>query len=242
MKNLISAIKFITIIPIGKNIVFNPLGMVSFFPVVGIILGILVAIFDRAALFLWPKPLVSLLDVLLLVFLTGAFHLDGLGDTADGLLGHRPREKALSVMKDSRIGVMGLVAIIFGLSIKTGGIIYLDDHRSLFLIIIPAYSRGTMIFGIRYLNYCRSEGGTGHALFESPLGFFPFWGLLIPFVLSLFIGLNGIWISFLFFICIFLILSYYNKRMGCITGDMLGAMCEVTESSLFLMASMGGAL
>ncbi len=93
MKRFIAAIKFITILPLGKTIIYDPKGMVPFFPVVGIILGALVSIFDHGVSRLWPGSVVAILDVIFLVVLTGAFHLDGLGDTADGLLGHRSREK-----------------------------------------------------------------------------------------------------------------------------------------------------
>jgi len=240
MKSLIAAIQFLTILPLGKPGTFDPKGMVPFFPVVGIILGILVSAFDQAVLRLWPGPVAAMLDVVFLVVVTGAFHLDGLGDAADGLLGHRPKEKALSIMKDSRIGVMALVAIVSGLSMKWGGIMGLDAHRSLLLVIIPAYARGGMIFGIRFLEYGRPDGGTGHALFGTTLKLWNFWGLLIPVTISLFLGWRGIWLNLIFVIITATVLLYYKKRIGCITGDMLGAITEITESMLFLLVSIGG--
>jgi len=240
MKSLIAAIQFLTILPLGKPGTFDPKRMVPFFPVVGIILGVLVSAFDQAVLRLWPGPVAAMLDVVFLVVVTGAFHLDGLGDTADGLLGHRPKEKALSIMKDSRIGVMGLVAIVSGLSMKWGGIMGLDAHRSLLLVIIPAYARGGMIFGIRFLEYGRPDGGTGHALFGTTLKLWNFWGLIIPVTISLFLGWRGIWLNLIFVIITATVLLYYKKRIGCITGDMLGAITEITESMLFLLVSIGG--
>lgn len=240
MKGLISAIQFITILPLGKPGTFDSKGMVPFFPVVGIFLGVLVAALDYAVLRLWTEPVAAILDVIFLVVLTGAFHLDGLGDTADGLLGHRTKEKALSVMKDSRIGVMGLVAIITALSIKWAGIMSLDaHHRILLLVVIPAYARGGMIFGFRYFNYGRSSEGLGHPFFSNTFKVSDFWGLLIPVGLSLFLGWRGVWLILIFAVITASILFYYKKRMGCITGDMLGAMTEVTESTLFLLASIG---
>jgi adenosylcobinamide-GDP ribazoletransferase len=238
MRKLISAIQFLTILPACKPKIFDAKGMIPFFPVVGIILGLMIAIFDRLALMLWPEQVVAVLDVILLVVLTGAFHLDGLGDAADGLLGHRPKEKALAIMKDSRIGVMGLVAIVCALAIKWGGITGLDAHRSLLLIIIPAYARASMIFGIKFLKYGRPEG-TGHAFFGKTLKLSAFWGLLIPLSISIFLGWTGLWLNFVFVIITASILLYYNRRIGCITGDMMGAMTEVLESALFLMVSTG---
>jgi adenosylcobinamide-GDP ribazoletransferase len=64
MKSLIAAIQFITILPVGKPGSFEPKGMIQFFPVVGIIIGLLVSAFDMAVLQLWPKPVASLLDVI----------------------------------------------------------------------------------------------------------------------------------------------------------------------------------
>lgn len=240
MKSFISAIQFITILPVGKSGTFDPKGMIQFFPLVGIILGTMVAVFDQVALRFWSEPVVAMLDVILLAGLTGAFHLDGLGDSADGLLGHRPREKALLIMKDSRIGVMGLVAIVCGLAIKCGGIMSLSADRSLLLIIIPAYARGSMLFGIRFFKYGRPESGTGHALFNAPLKLSSFWGLLIPIGFSILLGIKGLWLFFIFIIITAFVLMFYKKRIGCITGDMLGAMAEITESFLFLLVSMGG--
>ena len=238
MRRLISALEFLTLLPLGKPMTFDPKGMVPFFPIVGIIMGTMLSMFDQAALRLWSEPVVAVLDVGLLIVLTRAFHLDGLGDTADGLFGHRPREDALSVMKDSRIGVMGLAAIIGGLSIKWAGIMSLDAHRSLLLVIIPAYARGGMLFGMRFLEYGRSTSGTGHAFFENPLNISAFWAVSIPVALSYFLGWQGLWLNFIFAVTTLSILFYYKKRIGCITGDMLGAMAEITESILFLLVSI----
>ena len=96
--------------------------MIPYFPIVGIVLGILVALFDYVALRVWGKTVAVLLDVVFLIVLTGAFLIDGLGDSADGLMGHRPKENVLTIMKDSRLGTMGLVAILVGLSVKWAGI------------------------------------------------------------------------------------------------------------------------
>ncbi|MGD8880731.1 MAG: adenosylcobinamide-GDP ribazoletransferase [Desulfobacterales bacterium] len=239
MKGFISAIQFITILPLGKTESFEPEKMIPFFPLVGILLGLLVAAFDAIFLRLWTPPVVALLDLILLAVLTGAFHIDGLGDTADGLLGPHPRDKALEIMKDSRIGTMGLVAILFGLAIKWSGIASLSTHRSLFLIIVPAYARAGILFGMRFLSYGRPDG-TGKPFFYKKLSWVHFWGLLLPIGLSLLLGLKAFWLNLAFVIILGSILFFYKKRIGCITGDMLGAMTELTEAGLFLTASMGG--
>ena len=241
MRNLISALQFITILPMGKAKSYDPPTMVPYFPLVGILLGLLVALFDSVVMRFWTPPVAALLDIIFLAVLTGAFHIDGLGDTADGLMGPRSRDAALEIMKDSRIGTMGLVAILFGLALKWGGIASLDAHRSIILIMIPAYARAGILFGMRYLPYGRSDG-TGKPFFQKKLSFKHFWGLILPISLSLILGLKAIWLNLAFAIIIAMLLLFYKKRMGCITGDMLGAMVEITEAGLFLMISFGDVL
>ena len=214
--------------------------MMPYFPLVGILLGLLVAFFDRLIFNLWAEPVVALLDVVFLAIITGAFHLDGLGDTADGLFGQRPREKALAIMKDSRIGTMGLVAIVSGLALKWAGIAGLGESRSLLLVIVPAYARSGVLFGIRFLEYGRPDGGTGLDFFKEKLKPAAFWGLALPVGLSMFLGWQALTLNLCFIILVLTILYYYKKRIDCITGDMLGAMIEFLEAGLFLLSSMEG--
>jgi len=241
LADLKSAIMFISIIPAGKNVKFSPMGMIRFFPVVGLIIGCFLVAMDRISSFLWQEPVVAVLDMLFLVAITGAFHLDGLGDAADGLFSHRSRQRALEIMKDSRTGMMGLVVIFCTLAVKVAGIYSIKTSCTNFetmvlFFIIPSYARGGMLFGIRYLKYGRENTGTGHDLFQEPLDLKNFIWLIIPVVLSLSIGFKGILLMLVFCVSIFLILKFYKIKMGCITGDMLGAMAEITEAVLFLAA------
>lgn len=239
MDHLKSALRFLTLLPLGESETFDTRTMTPYFPIAGMIVGVLVSIFDRFALLFWPLPAVAAMDVVFLAVLTGAFHLDGLGDAADGLLGHRPREKALEIMKDSRIGAMGLMAVFCCLFIKWAGIQSLDSHqRSMILILIPAYSRSGMLFGMRFFPYCRSEG-TGMSFFQNTLAPAGFKWMILPVVFSIFLGWRGIWLNMVFALTLAAILGYYRNRMGCITGDMLGAMTEVMESVLFLLMAAG---
>lgn len=251
LNDLRSSIMFITIIPAGRDIPFSPIGMIRFFPVVGLILGSLLVCFDAIVSLFWPAPVVALLDVALMVILTGAFHLDGLGDAADGLFSHRSRERALEIMKDSRTGMMGLIAIFLSLAVKIAGIycvknlcngtdeaILTNFQTVLILLVVPSYARAGMLFGIRYFKYGR-EFGTGHDLFEKRLPAADFIFIAVPVILSLLtLGLRGLLLNVAFAALVFIILLFYKKKMGCITGDMLGAMCEITESALFLVAGI----
>ena len=240
MKRLIAAVQFITILPAGRTAVYDPEGMIPFFPVVGLLVGAVVAAVDAAATAILPSPAAALVDVLVLAAITGALHIDGLADTADGLLGHHDRSRALTIMKDSRVGAMGLTAVWFALTLKWAGIWGLGPRRLLFLLLVPAYARSAMLFAIRFLPYGRPDGGTAHPLFSRPLAPAAFWGLALPVVLSLFAGADAIRLNLGFAVVTAAVILFYRRRIGVVTGDMLGAMVEVTEVALFLLLCTGG--
>ncbi|MBU0971512.1 MAG: adenosylcobinamide-GDP ribazoletransferase [Proteobacteria bacterium] len=237
-----SALLFITILPAGRNVAYSPMGMIRFFPVAGLIIGAMLVLVDLGVSRLWAPPVAALLDLLFLVVITGAFHLDGVGDTADGIFSHRPRKRALEIMKDSRTGMMGLVAVVCVLAVKLAGIWSVkawgtSSQTPVLLFIVPAYSRAAMIFGIKFLNYGRTEGGTGKDHFGRPIGWNDFSYCLIPLFFSLFLGYKGLVLNLIFCGGVALILGFYKRKMNCITGDMLGALCEVMEALLFLGVS-----
>ncbi len=240
LTDLRSCLLFISILPAGKDVAYSPVGMIKFFPVVGLIIGGILALTHVLASWLWIPAVSALVDVLALVAVTGAFHLDGVGDTADGIFSHRPRERALEIMKDSRTGMMGLVAVVVILALKFAGLYSVASvwdlpQTLLILVIVPAYARFSMVFGIRFMDYGRKQTGTGLDLFENPLGPRDFAYGLIPLFLSLFLGYKGaLVLNLLFFTALWAILVFYKKKMNCITGDMLGALTEMMEALLFM--------
>ena len=241
-QDLQSAVQFITILPAGTGHGFNPMGMIRFFPLVGIIVGLGLALVDAVASFLWPDSVSAVFGVLYLVVVTGAFHLDGLGDTADGIFSHRSKERALEIMKDSRSGMMGLVAVFMVLALKTAGIYAVKtsvpySEVLLYMVFIPGLSRGAMLFGIRFLPYGRPQG-TGHDLFSEKLPLRAFGYSLIPVAGLLVFTANGWLVLLTFLLFTALTLWFYRSKLGVITGDMLGAMTEATEAVLFLTAGI----
>lgn len=238
-RNLFSALAFFTIIPIPAQVPFNARAAAPFFPVIGLVIGLLVCLVDIVGRMLWPLPVTAILDVAALAAITGALHLDGLADSADGLYGNRPTETALAIMKDSRVGAMGMVAAIVCLAAKTGGIYAIQEMRPLALILVPAYARASVLFGMRFLPYGRPQGGTGHAFFQSPLNLKDFWVVFLVVLASLAMGTKALALNLGFISLVCVILWFYRKRVGCVTGDMLGAMIEVMEAGLFLILSAG---
>jgi adenosylcobinamide-GDP ribazoletransferase len=237
MKSLIDALQFLTIVRLRGDGDFSPARMVPYFPIVGLGIGLCLALMDRVALAVWSPGTAAAAELVFLIGITGALHLDGLGDTADGLYGFRSRERALAIMKDSRMGAMGLVAVVAALILKWAGLAGMENDRALCLIVIPALSRGSMLFGINYLGYCRGRDGTGAGFFESPITWKAFWGLAPIGLLTLVLGTRGLVLLLVFAVTTTLLIRYYHRKLGCITGDMLGAMTEASEAMLFMAAA-----
>ena len=237
MKHFLAALQFLTALPMGRSQRFEPRSMVPFFPVVGLVLGGILFLMDRGFLQLWSPEIAALLDVVALAAFTGALHLDGLGDTADGLYGRRAPQEALAIMKDSRIGVMGLTAVVCCLALKWAGIAGLSSDRGLLLILVPAYARCGILFGMLALPYGRPEGGTGSAFFQRPPGMVAFWSLVPLVALSLALGWRSLVLNGAFAVIVSAVLYFYHRKIGCITGDMLGGLTEILEAGLFLAVS-----
>lgn len=239
----VSAFQFLTVIPCGPTQDFEARRALPFFPLCGLLMGALLVAADSLASKLWAQPVAALVDVITLAAISGALHLDGLSDTADGLYGRRTPQKALEIMKDSRIGAIGVVVLACCLGLKWAGLSAIGTNRMVWLVIIPAYARSTVLFGVKLLPYGRPGGGTGQAFFQSPLKLPDYWGMALLLGLSLLSGWQGfLAINLGFVVLTAIILLYYNAKIKCITGDMLGAMIELTETGLFLLVSARGGL
>jgi adenosylcobinamide-GDP ribazoletransferase len=109
----------------------------------------------------WPAPAMisSIVLVVMLLSFSGAMHMDGLSDTADGFLSSRPRDRILEIMKDSHVGSMGVVAIVCLLLAKFAAIQSLSEMRlwrTLFLM--PLAGRCMMVVQMALLPYARPSG------------------------------------------------------------------------------------
>lgn len=240
MNAFIASLQFVSAIPLGKPQPFDAKGIIIHFPLAGLAIGLILALFDLITAAIWHPAVAGALDAVMLAGITGAFHLDGLADTADGLYGHREPEKALAIMKDSRVGAMGLVAVVCVLLVKAAAMGSIADGRFLALLIVPAYARSGMMIGMRLLPYARGNEGIGNAFFETPLSTIDFKWVAIPVILSFFLGWRGLLLN-LFFAAVTAVLIYiYRKKLDGITGDLLGAMTEILEAVLFLAVCVGG--
>jgi adenosylcobinamide-GDP ribazoletransferase len=242
-RGLIASIQFLTIIPSGSTQAFEAHRALPFFPICGLIIGSLLAGVDYLGAMIWPSHAVAVVDMVFLVVITGALHLDGLADTADGLYGRRTVKRVLEIMKDSRVGAIGVVTVICCLAVKWAGLSGIQHLRPFWLFMVPALSRATVIFAIRFLPYGRPDGGTGHSFFQRPIQLIDYWSLgLLAGVILITTVWGFIWVSIGIVCLTASILIYYRIKINCITGDMLGAMIEITESGLFLLLAASNRL
>ncbi|WP_082505701.1 adenosylcobinamide-GDP ribazoletransferase [Aureimonas sp. Leaf324] len=213
------------------------------FPVVGALAAALPALVLAGLLALGLTPLAaSACAVLLLVALTGALHEDGLGDTADGLFGHADRERALAIMKDSRIGTYGALALIGSLILRVAFLAAIGSASGLAAALALAAaatgSRGAMAFLWSALPSAdpggladrvgrpspargRIAAAIGLALASVLTVPVSGWGaLILPPALA---ALVGLWLR-----------GVLVRRLGGQTGDALGACQQLTEIAWLL--------
>jgi adenosylcobinamide-GDP ribazoletransferase len=180
----------------------------------------------------FPAPAAAALLLVLTVWATGGLHLDGLADTADGLGGGRTPAEALRLMKDSRVGTFGVLSLILALLLKFSLFLSLATHAggTKALVLYPVVSRWAMVL-LAYLSpYARPEGGLGQAM---TLGVSP--RILAGASLSaaalalLILGAPGLALLGAAGALVWLGSLYFQKRLGGITGDVLGAANEVLE-------------
>ncbi|MBH8602658.1 adenosylcobinamide-GDP ribazoletransferase [Thermoactinomyces sp. CICC 10522] len=214
------------------------------YPVVGVGLGAFLAVIDFLVARWFSPPLRALIDTAVWIFMTGGLHLDGLMDTADGFGSHRDRERMLAIMKDSRIGAMGMIAGVLLILFKAAAVWTLaQGPASLFrsvLVVACALGRMGAVWGIFFFPYIREDGiGVGmkeHLTWIRML--FAWICCLLPAVILL--GWPGVVLSVVALLVSGGIGLVAKRRIGGCTGDLYGAMIELTEVCLLLILSLRG--
>ena len=105
-------------------------------------------------------------------------------------------------------------------------------------LMVPAFARGGILAAVRYLPYGRQDGGTGSAFFDQKPSPADAWGLLPPLIISLWAGWQGLVLIAAFVLIVLMTLAYYRRKLGCITGDMIGALIEISETGMLLAAAL----
>ena len=238
MSNFLSALSFLTILPSPKkDLPWEDGRRIMYFPIVGLLIGGMLCGADHVFSLFFDREVRAVLDVLFLAVISGGLHLDGLADAADGLFSHRSREEMLRIMRDGRIGAMGTLALIFCLLLKCAGICALEEGtRWVWLLAAPALARSAQVAGLVFMDYARREGGIANHFFQKGKYRFLAWAPL-SFLPPFFFGMEtGLVALFSFILLTAAVLLYFQYKIGGMTGDTLGAMSEILETAVFVIA------
>jgi len=232
IRRLLAAVAFLTRVPIRTPFTAEDVGRSAlFFPLVGLGIG-----FVQLGVWQLSTPyLTSLLSAILVVavsaWLTRALHLDGLADFFDGLGGGRTKDDVLRIMKDSRVGSFGAIALVFALLAKIAAVDALVSPEA--LVLAPALARWTPVALSYALPYARSgvvapAGTVGKLELAGATvmaaGFVAFWG--------------GIWLAGTVIFVSAAVGLVSKRKIHGVTGDVLGANIEIAEVAALIVATV----
>lgn len=235
---LLIAFQFLTILPVPspRECTSTDLGRsTAWFPLVGLVIGGLLVSADLLFGLLFPRLLTDALLVLLATLLTGALHLDGLADVCDGLAARGDKERFLAVMKDSRVGAVGVVGLVLGLLLKVVALNSLPvEQKAAGLLLFPMLARYAQVLILANAAAARNDGLgacflTGCGAVQRSLA----TATVIP--LCWLIGGVGGLMALIFVIPVaFGVRIYFSRRLGGISGDIVGFGSELVELATLL--------
>ncbi|EPS8494024.1 adenosylcobinamide-GDP ribazoletransferase [Yersinia enterocolitica] len=209
------------------------------FPFIGLIVGVIGGVVFTLLASWCGVPLAALGYVLALALVTGAFHLDGLADTCDGVFSARKREQMLEIMRDSRLGTNGGLALIFIVVAKVLVVseLALRDAPMLLMLTAASVAGRTVIVLLMYRQrYAREGNGLGNIYIGKVTGKQTLITLAGGAILTLLLGQGAALLALVIsMVVVALLVTYLRRRLGGQTGDTLGAAAEVGEL-IFLLA------
>jgi adenosylcobinamide-GDP ribazoletransferase len=239
LRYFFTALGYFTRVPVPRWVGYEPHYLnaaARYFPLIGVLVGAAGAIVYMAALRIFPPGVAVLLSMAVTLLVTGAFHEDGLADCVDAFGGGYTREESLRIMRDSRIGAFGAIALMIALALKWQTLVSMPPLRAAWLMIAAhAASRACAISYLVTLDYVRAEGKAKpvaqrmtRAAFACaivlgmPWLFWPQWRLgcitlLVLIVLRVALG------------------RYFVRRIGGYTGDCLGFAQQIFELAIYLV-------
>ena len=240
--DFLHAVQFMTRLPVERWVRYNPLAMprcALYFPAVGAVIGLVGGLAYSLTASSFPHGVSVLFAMLAPVLLTGALHEDGLADAADGLCGNAPRERALEIMRDSRIGAYGAMALAFLFAVRFVALSAFSSPWALLRVLVAAAAVGrasALVLMSTCINV-RTDSPTSR----------PFSSGLPPRLLAWCLG--GTLISAVFLlgfrlqpllVAVAITLSlrqFFVRRLGGVTGDCLGAAIALSELAVLVFAT-----
>ena len=240
------AVQFLTRVPVPRRVGFEPDWLnqsARHFPAVGACVGAVAALVLWAASAVFPPAVAVGLSLAATLLLTGGFHEDGLADTCDALGGPVSRERALEIMKDSRIGSYGALGLLIVLGLKAAALTALPLALAIpATLLAHSASRAAAVLLIRWLPYA---GDIAHAKAKPLAQRVSRAGASVAVAWPAAVALLLLWrapaqaplmVAGLVLLSLATLASarWLQRRLGGYTGDALGATQQVTELLLLL--------
>lgn len=212
---------------------------VLYYPVVGLVIGLVLVAVSYLLTGLGLQEDSLLLAALVLavwVFITGALHLDGLGDSADAWLGgYGDPQRTLEIMKDPYCGPAAVVSIGLVLIVKFSALVEINNEYWVGLILTPVLARASVIALFMTTSYVRKNGMGELAALNIPGQ--QAWFVLMMVVVACFLitGLKAFWIILFVAMLFYFLRQLMLQRIGGMTGDTAGALIEVIETCVLVI-------
>ena len=249
MTGLRSAVGFLTILPVAPRDTGGLATARGWFPVVGLLLGAILAAIDLLMhlgypLFAqdfpsFPSLLSAVVLTVVLAALTRALHLDGFMDCCDALLGGFDRGRRLDILRDSHVGAFAVVGVVSVMLLKVAAIVALPSASRFWVILVfPCLARWAMLFTMELFPYVRRPGlGTP---FLQRRGWLQLAGGLVATVIIVIAltGPTGLALLAVASAVGWAVGAWASKLLGGVTGDVYGAVNEVAEVSVLVLAAL----
>jgi adenosylcobinamide-GDP ribazoletransferase len=235
---LVNAIRYLTIVPIpgASSSREGPGAGAMWFPVVGLLIGVVIAAVDRVATTLFPSFLAAVLTVAVWKLVTGGLHLDGLADCLDGLAGHDPAQR-WAIMHDSRIGAFGATGLVLLLILAIATIDGIDPRaRTGALALAPVAGRALPpIVGCTFPPVSTGHGASFQAELRTWMPIVAAGFALVVAAVSM--GGPGVLALGLAAVASLGFAAFMSRRLGGVNGDVHGAAIEIGEVVVLLTAA-----
>lgn len=233
MRLMLVALQFLTIIPLPFRFPWrdNDLGRsLAFFPLAGLFIGALLAGLNLMTAPLLARSLNDLLLTTLLAAMTGALHLDGLADVCDGIAARGSRERFLAIMKDSNVGAIGAVGLVLGVLLKWQALVAVPaEYKWQALLLFPTLARYCQVQTIVGGRRARQDGlGSTMIAGAGPGRLLMAWAITAA-TAWLLLGVRGVLALAAAMLTGWLVRGWFNRKLGGITGDVIGCINELVE-------------
>lgn len=238
IEEIATAFQFLTRLPL-RGLSWSPDGLsrsAGFFPLVGLAIGSAAALLHQWLSPHFPVGVVAMLIVFFSVLVTGGLHEDGLADVADAFGGGHTREQILTILKDSRIGSYGAIALVFSIVFRVLLLAYLPGNGfARYVISAHALCRWTILPLGAMLPAVRKQEGQGARLARQISVVSVSVGTLIAFATAAFLLRMEVWGPVAAVLIVTLLSGlYYRRIIGGITGDCFGATTQLAEIAVYL--------